>query len=75
MTITGGLVARLSGTGRLADDLCLMAHHEIAGKPHLQPRVIGLGLASALLADLMRSGKICVRPDGAMVADVPPGPQ
>ena len=52
----GRLVARLSGTGRLADDLYLLAHHEITGKPHLQPRAVGLGLAGALLAELMLSG-------------------
>lgn len=28
----------LGGTGRLADDLYLLAHHETTGKPHLQPR-------------------------------------
>ena len=54
----------LSGTGRLADDLYLMAHHEITGKPHLQPRAVGLGLAGALLAELMLVGTICIRPDG-----------
>jgi hypothetical protein len=43
-------VTGLSGTGRLADDLYLLAHHEITGKPHLQPRAAGLGLAGALLA-------------------------
>jgi hypothetical protein len=37
----GGIVARLSGTGRLADDLYLMAHHEVTGKPYLQPRAAG----------------------------------
>lgn len=36
---------RLGGTGRLADDLWLVAHHEITGKPHLQPRAAGVGLA------------------------------
>ena len=45
-------MARLSGTGGLADDLYLLAHHEVTGQPHLQPRAIGLGLAGALLAAL-----------------------
>ena len=49
---------RLSGTGRLADDLYLMAHHELTGKPHLQPRAVGLGLAGGLLGELMLSGSI-----------------
>jgi hypothetical protein len=65
-------VARLSGTGRLADDLYLLAHHEVTGKPHLQPRAAGLGLAGALLAELMLSGQICLRPDRITVADRSP---
>jgi len=67
-------VAQLSGTGRLADDLYLLAHHEITGKLHLQPRAAGLGLAGALLAELTLSGKIYFQPDQIMVADrSPPG--
>ena len=67
-------MAQLSGTGRLADDLYLLAHHEITGKLHLQPRAAGLGLAGALLAELMLSGKIYFQPDQIMVADrSPPG--
>jgi len=67
-------VAQLSGTGRLADDLYLLAHHEVTGKLHLQPRAAGLGLAGALLAELMLSGKIYLQPDQIMVADrSPPG--
>ncbi len=67
-------MTRLGGTGRLADDLYLMAHHEITGKAHLQPRAAGLGLAGALLAELMLLGNISIRPDGVMVTDgTPPG--
>jgi hypothetical protein len=67
-------VARLSGTGRLADDLYLMAHHERTGRPLLQPRAAGLGLAGALLAELIMAGKIRIWPDGIVVADpAPPG--
>jgi hypothetical protein len=67
-------VPGLSGTGRLADDLYLLAHHELTGKPHLQPRAIGLGLAGGLLAELMLLGKIRIRPEGFVVADrTPPG--
>jgi len=65
-------VARLSGTGRLADDLYLLAHHEITGKPHLQPRAVGLGLAGALLAELMLSGNAYLRPDRIAVTDRSP---
>lgn len=39
----------MSGTGRLADDLYLVAHNDITGKPHLQPRALGLGLAGELV--------------------------
>jgi hypothetical protein len=61
-------VADLSGTGRLADDLYLLAHHEVTGRPHLQPRAVGLGLAGALLAELMLAGNIGLRA-GQVVAD------
>jgi hypothetical protein len=67
-------VAGLSGTGRLADDLYLLAHHERTGRAHLQPRAVGLGLAGALLAELMLLGNICIRPDGVVAAaGAPPG--
>lgn len=67
-----GPVPRLGGTGRVADDLYLMAHSDVSGKPLLQPRAAGLGLAGGLLAELMLSGKICAGPDGVMVADPAP---
>jgi hypothetical protein len=50
----------LGGTGQIADDLYLIAHHEVSGKPHLQPRALGLGLAGALLAELILTGTITV---------------
>jgi len=65
-------VARLSGTGQLADDLYLLAHHEVTGKPHLQPRAAGLGLAGALLAELMLSGNAYLWPDRIAVTDRSP---
>jgi hypothetical protein len=65
-------VAGLTGTGRLADDLYLMAHHEVSGKPLLQPRAIGLGLAGALLSELTLLGKIRIVPGGIAVADGTP---
>jgi Golgi phosphoprotein 3 GPP34 len=52
----------LGGTGRLADDLFLMAHNDVTGKPLLQPRAPGLGLAGALRAELILSGRLWVRP-------------
>jgi hypothetical protein len=62
-------VPGLSGTGRLADDLYLLAHHEMTGKPHLQPRAAGLGLAGALLAELMLAGSIGLRAGQVVAAD------
>ncbi len=59
--------AGLSGTGLVADDLYLMAHHEVTGKPFVQPRPLGTGLAGALLAELMLAGSIALRYDGAIV--------
>jgi hypothetical protein len=53
----------LGGTGRVGDDLYLIAHHELTGRPHLQPRAVGLGLAGALLAELALAGAIKVDED------------
>ena len=58
--VAGVSGARLAGTGLLADDLFLMAHCDRTGKPLLQPRATGLGLAGALLAELTLLGKIRV---------------
>jgi hypothetical protein len=64
----------LEGTGRVADDLWLLAHDDVTGRPYIQPRPLGLGLAGALLAELMLVGTISIRPDGVMVTDgTPPG--
>jgi hypothetical protein len=54
--------AGLSGTGLVADDLYLMAHHEASGKPLVQPRALGIGLAGGLLAELMLTDGISVWP-------------
>jgi hypothetical protein len=45
--------SQLAGTGQVADDLYLIAHHEVTGKPYLPPRALGAGLAGGLLAELM----------------------
>jgi hypothetical protein len=45
--------SRLAGTGRVADDLYLIAHHEITGRPFLSARSAGIGLAGGLIAELM----------------------
>lgn len=62
-------MARLSGTGRLADDLYLLAHNDVNGKPHLQSRALGIGLAGGLLAELMLAGKIGIRQGAVIVVD------
>jgi len=63
-TLTDQRAPALGGTGRLADDLWLIAHHEISGKPRLAPRAAGLGLAAALLAELALAGSIGIWPAG-----------
>jgi hypothetical protein len=59
--------AGLSGTGRIADDLYLMAHHDMTGKPFVQPRALGIALASGLLAELMLGASISLRADRAVL--------
>jgi hypothetical protein len=49
-------MAGLSGTGLVADDLYLLAHNDVTGRPYVQPRALGLGLAGGLLAELMLAG-------------------
>lgn len=71
----GEVVAGLSGTGRPADDLYLMAHHEVSGKPSVQPRALGLGLAGGLLAELMLGGNVRLVPAGAVVEAGRPPPE
>jgi len=53
---------QLAGTGLLADGLYLLAHHDVTGRPFLQPRALGLGLAGGLLAELVLAGRIRVVP-------------
>jgi Golgi phosphoprotein 3 (GPP34) len=63
----------LEGTGRVADDVWLLAHHEVSGKPQLQPRALGLGVAGGLVAELVLSGTLSIEPGGVVVAGpVPP---
>jgi hypothetical protein len=62
--VSGGL----GGTGLVADDLYLMAHHETSGRPFLQPRPLGIGLAGALLAELILGGCVFTAENGAVTA-------
>jgi hypothetical protein len=61
----------LGGTGRVADELYLIGHHEQTGRAHIQPRAAGLGLAGALLAELVLAGAIAV--DAGTVMPAGPG--
>ncbi|HEY5985743.1 MAG TPA: GPP34 family phosphoprotein, partial [Streptosporangiaceae bacterium] len=56
----------LSGTGRVADDVWLLAHHELTGKPYVAPRAVGLGVAGGLLAELLLSGYLGLTHDRAL---------
>ncbi len=50
----------------LANELFLMAHDDQTGKPRLNARSAGIGLAAALLAELIMAQKITIR-GGAIV--------
>ena len=52
----------LKGTGRVSDDLFLLAHDDVSGRPFIQPRPLGLGLAGALLAEAALAGVITLGP-------------
>jgi hypothetical protein len=60
----------LDGTGRVGDDLWLLAHDDVTGKPYVQPRPLGLGLAGGLLAELALAGAVNVRGDDIAVLAV-----
>jgi hypothetical protein len=51
----------------VADDVYLLGHDDRSGRPFLQPRALGIGLAGGFLAELMLAGMIGLRPDGAVV--------
>jgi hypothetical protein len=65
--------AGLGGTGRLGDELYLAAHDDVTGKPRLRPRAVALGVAAALLAELMLGGQLTAAPDTTLAA-VPDAP-
>jgi hypothetical protein len=53
----------LDGTGRVGDDLWLLAHNDVTGRAYVQPRPLGLGLAGGLLAELILAGALSVGGD------------
>jgi Golgi phosphoprotein 3 (GPP34) len=57
----GPLDRGLHGTGRVADDLFLLAHDDRSGRRRLAARPLGLGLAAGLLAELMLGDRPAIR--------------
>lgn len=57
----------LPPTGRLADELFLIAHDDVTGKPRVPARTIRRGLAAAMLADLAFVGAVTVAATGMVV--------
>ncbi|MEV0397026.1 GOLPH3/VPS74 family protein [Polymorphospora rubra] len=56
----------------LADDLFRLAHHHLIGRPLLHPRATAYGLASALLAELLYTGRITVHHGDVYVLSTEP---
>ena len=56
----------------LADELFLLAHDDVSGRPRLQPRATGLGLAGALLGELLLFGSITTREGTVVVLNLAP---
>lgn len=61
-------------TGLLADDFFLMVHDDISGKPRLPDRILGLGLAGALLGELAVVGAIDVENEEVTLTGREPPP-
>lgn len=64
----------LRRTGQLADDFFLMVHDDLSHRPRLSSRILGIGLAGALLGELALLGAIDVW-DGAVVVIAAGTPQ
>jgi hypothetical protein len=56
----------------LADDLFLLAHDLQTGKPRLPDSTLGIGVAGALLAELMFSGCVVVAQSQVLPGEFPP---
>jgi hypothetical protein len=59
-SVLGPSNSRLAGTGQIGDELYLIAHHEVTGKPYLPARAAGAGIAGGLLAELLGAGRPAV---------------
>ncbi|MFY1633964.1 GOLPH3/VPS74 family protein [Solwaraspora sp. WMMB335] len=53
----------------LADEFFLLAHHDVTGRPRLHPRAVGLGLASAVVGELVTTGAVTVSSGHMWVVD------
>lgn len=51
----------------LADDFFRLAHHDVSGRPRAGERAVGLGLAAALLGELLAVGLIEVMPNDLVI--------
>lgn len=56
----------------LADEFFLVAHDDVTGKCHLHPRIVALGLAGALLGELVLFRHVTVRSGVVVVIDSRP---
>jgi hypothetical protein len=56
----------------LADDFWVIAHHDRSGRPRLNETALGLGLAAALLGELVLSGHVAVHDRNVYVTDETP---
>jgi hypothetical protein len=60
--------------GVLADQFFLIAHEDRTGRSRLHPRATGLGLAAALIGELMLEGRLrIIEGDLSIVSRQPPG--
>jgi hypothetical protein len=57
---------------RAADSLFLIAHDPASGRPLVGPRVLGVGLATALLGELVTGGLVGIRDDRVRASDRQP---
>jgi hypothetical protein len=56
----------------LADDFYLIAHDDVTGRPRQPGRTVGLGLAGALLAELVLAGRVTVHDELVVVVNRQP---
>lgn len=57
------------GDGVLADDYFLIAHEDRTGRSRLHPRATGIGLAAALLGELILEGRIGIEDGDVFILD------